>query len=103
LFRNYLFFFIILIKLITEQRYNFVADYCYKYIILTIYSCRACVSFNIFCCINREYLKYKKYYRKNRKCNLISNYQKIDKVIKKTEKLNNKITELRLRIARKTK
>ena len=34
---------------------------------------------------------------------MISNYQKINKIIKKTEKLNNKITELHLRIACKTK
>jgi len=34
---------------------------------------------------------------------LAPNYQKINKIIKKVEKLNNEITKLRLRIARKTK
>ncbi len=57
----------------------------------------------MLCRVNREYLKYKKYYRKNRKYNLISDYQEINKIIKKTEKLNNKITELCLKITRKTK
>ncbi len=57
----------------------------------------------MLCRVNREYLKYKKCYRKNRKYNLISNYQKIDKTIKKTEKLNNKITKLYLKIVYKTK
>ncbi len=66
-------------------------------------SCRVCVLFDVLCQINKEYLKCKKCYRKNGKYNLIFNYQKIDKAIWKTKKLNNKITKLRLRIAQKTK
>ncbi len=43
--------------------------------------CQVCVLFNISYQINKEYLKYKKCYRKNRKYNLTSNYQKINKAI----------------------
>jgi len=97
------FFFIILTKLTTKQYCNSIVDCCYRYVSILIYFCQACVLFGVLCRVNREYLKYKKCYRKNRKYNLVSNYQKIDKIIKKTEKLNNKITELRLRIAHKIK
>ncbi len=45
-FRNYLFFLIMLIKLIIEQRRNFVVDRRYKYVIFAIRSCRICVSFD---------------------------------------------------------
>jgi len=96
-------FFIILTKLITEQYRNSVANCCYRYVSISIYSCRACILFGMLCRVNREYLKCKKYYRKNRKYNLVSDYQEINKIIKKTEKLNNKITELYLKIARKIK
>ncbi len=96
-------FFIILTKLTTEQCRNSVADCCYRYAFISICFCRACILFDMLCRVNRKYLKCKKCYRKNRKCNLISDYQKIDKIIKKTEKLNNKITELRLKIVHKIK
>ncbi len=96
-------FFIILTKLITEQYRNSIADCCYRYASILMRSCRAYILFGVLCRVNRKYLKCKKCYRKNRKCNLISDYQKINKIIKKTEKLNNKITELYLKIARKTK
>ncbi len=102
-FETIYFFFIILTKLTTEQYCNSIADCCYRYVSILIRSCRACILFDIFCRVNREYLKYKKCYRKNRKYNLISDYQKINKTIKKTEKLNNKITELYLKIVYKTK
>jgi len=91
------------IKLTIEQRRNFVANRCYKYAFLTMRSCRVCVTFDVSCRINKEYLKCEKCYQKNRKCDLASNYQEIDKVIQKTKKLNDEITKLRLRIARKTK
>ena len=97
------FFFIILTKLITEQRRNSVADCYYRHVSISICFCQTCILFGVLCRVNREYFKYKKYYRKNRKYNLISDYQKINKIIKKTEKLNNKITELYLRIVYKTK
>ncbi len=90
-------------KLITEQRRNSIVDYCYRYTSISMCFCRVCILFDVLCRVNREYLKYKKCYRKNQKCNLISDYQKIDKIIKKTEKLNNKITELRLKIIYKIK
>ncbi len=102
-FETFFFFFIILTKLITEQRRNSVVDCCYRYVSILICSCRACVLFGMLCRVNRKYLKYKKCYRKNRKYNLTSDYQKINKIIKKTEKLNNKITKLRLRIVYKIK
>ncbi len=54
-----------LIKLIIEQRRNFVANRRYKYVLLTMRPCRICVAFNVSCQINKEYLKCKKYYRKN--------------------------------------
>ncbi len=97
------FFFIILTKLITEQYRNSIVDCCYRYASISIRSCQVCILFDVLCRVNREYLKCKKYYRKNRKYNLTSNYQEIDKIIKKTKKLNNKITELRLKIVYKTK
>jgi len=99
----YSFFLIISIKLITKQRRNSVANCRYKHFGSIMRSCRACVLFDVFCRINRKYLKYKKCYRKNRKYNLTFNYQKINKVIQNAKKLNNKITKLRLRIAHKTK
>jgi len=92
-----------LIKLITKQRRNFVVNRRYKYVLLIMRSCRIYVAFDVSCQINKEYLKCKKCYRKNRKCDLTLNYQKMNKAIQKTKKLNNKITKLRLRIARKTK
>jgi len=70
-----------LINLIIEQRRNFVANYRYKYAFFTMRLCRVCVLFNVFCRINKKYLKCKKYYRKNRKCDLTSNYQEINKAI----------------------
>ena len=66
-------------------------------------SCRVYILFNVFCQINKKYLKCKKYYQKNRKYNLTFNYPKINKAIQKTKKLNYKITKLRLKIAQKTK
>ncbi len=70
-----------LIKLIIEQRRNSIANCCYKYVLFTMRSCRVCVLFNVSCQINKEYLKCKKCYRKNWKCNLTSNYQEINKAI----------------------
>ena len=63
-----------LIKLIIEQRRNFIVNRRYKYVFLTMRSCRICVAFDVFCQINKEYLKCEKCYRKNRKCDLTSNY-----------------------------
>ncbi len=65
--------------------------------------CQVCVAFGVSCQVNKTYLKCKKYYRKNRKCDLTLNYQRMNKVIEKTKKLNDEITKSRLRIARKTK
>ncbi len=48
-----------LIKLIIEQRRNFVANRRYKYVLLTMRSCRVCVAFNISCQVNKKYLKCK--------------------------------------------
>jgi len=90
-------------KLTIEQRRNFVADRRYKYAFLIMRSCRACVAFGVPCRVNREYLKCEECYRKNRKCDLAPNYQGMDEAIQKAEKLDDEITELRLRIARKTK
>jgi len=92
-----------LIKLITKQRRNFVVNRRYKYAFFTMRSCRICVAFEVSCQVNKEYLKCEKCYRKNRKCDLTSNYQEMNEAIQKTKKLNNKIIKLRLRIARKTK
>jgi hypothetical protein len=92
-----------LIKLIIKQRRNSIVDRRYKHAFFTMRSCRICVSFDVSCQVNREYLKYKKCYRKNRKCDLASNYQEMNEVIQKTKKLNDEIIELHLRIARKTK
>jgi hypothetical protein len=92
-----------LVKLFTEQRRNFVADRRYKHALLTMRPCRVCVSFGVSCRINKEYLKCEKCYRKNRKCDLASNYQRMNEAIQNAKKLNDEITELRLRIARKTK
>ncbi len=91
------------IRLIIEQRRNFVANRRYKYALLTMRPCRACVAFGVPCRVNRKYLKCEKYYRKNRKCDLAPNYQGMDKTIQKAKKLDDEIIELRLRIARKTK
>jgi len=96
-------FFIMLTKLIIEQRRNLIANCRYKHAFILMRSCRTYVSFNVLYRINREYLKCEKCYWKNRKCNLASNYQKINKTIKKIKKLDDKITKLRLRIAHKTK
>jgi len=92
-----------LIKLIIEQRRNFVVDRRYKYALLAMHLCRICVAFDVSCQVNKEYLKCKKCYRKNKKCDLTSNYQEMNEAIQKIKKLNDKITKLRLRIARKTK
>ncbi len=92
-----------LIKLIIEQCRNFVVDRRYKYAFLAMRLCRIYVVFDVSCRINKEYLKCKKCYRKNKKCDLTFNYQEINKAIQKTKKLNDKIIKLRLRIARKTK
>jgi len=92
-----------LIKLIIEQRRNFVANRRYKYAFLTMRSYRVYVAFDVSCQVNKEYLKCKKCYRNNRKCDLTLNYQEMNKAIQKTKKLDNKIIELRLRIAQKTK
>ena len=70
-----------LIKLIIKQRRNFVANCRYKYVFLTMRSCRICVTFNVSCQINKKYLKCKKCYQKNRKCDLIFYYQKTNKAI----------------------
>ena len=91
------------IKLTTKQRRNFVAKCRYKYALLIMRSCRACVAFDVLCQVNKKYLKCKKCYRKNWKCDLTLDYQEMNKIIQKTKKLNDKITKLRLRIARKTK
>jgi len=91
------------VKLSTEQRRNSVADRCYKHALLTMRPCRACVSFGVPCRVNREYLKCEECYRKNRKCDLAPDYQGMDEAIQNAEKLDDEITELRLRIARKTK
>jgi len=91
------------IKLTIEQRRNFVANRRYKHAIFIMPSCRACVSFDVSCQINKKYLKCKKCYRKNWKCDLTFNYQEMNEIIQKAKKLNDKITKLRLRIARKTK
>ncbi len=96
-------FFIMLTKLIIKQRRNSIASCRYKYAFIFMRSCRAYVSFNVFYRINWEYFKCEKCYRKNWKCNLASNYQRINKIIKETKKLDDEITKLRLRIARKTK
>ncbi len=92
-----------LIKLTTKQRRNFVVDRRYKYVLLIMRSCRACVAFDVLCQVNKKYLKCKKCYRKNWKCDLAPNYQEMDEAIQKAKKLNDEITKLRLRIARKTK
>ena len=63
-----------LIKLIIEQRRNFVANCRYKYVLFTMRSCRIYVAFDVSCQINKEYLKCEKCYRKNQKCDLASNY-----------------------------
>ena len=68
-----------------------------------MHPCRTCVAFNVSCQVNKEYLKCEKCYWKNRKCDLAFDYQEMNKAIQKTKKLNDKIIELRLRIARKTK
>jgi len=91
------------IKLIIEQRRNFVADRRYKHALLVMRPCRACATFGVSCQVNREYLKCEKCCRKNRKCDLAPNYQGMNEAIQKAKKLNDEITELRLRIARKTK
>ncbi len=96
-------FLIMLIKLIIEQRRNFVVDRRYKYAFLIMRSCRVYVAFDVSYQVNKEYLKCKKCYRKNWKCDLTLDYQEMNKIIQKTKKLNDKITKLRLRIARKTK
>ncbi len=70
-----------LIKLITKQRRNSIVDRYYKYVFLMMRSCRVYVLFDVSYRINKKYLKCKKCYRKNRKCNLTSNYQRINKVI----------------------
>jgi len=70
-----------LIKLIIEQRRNFVANCRYKYAFLTMRPCRTCVAFDVFCQVNKEYLKCEKCYRKNRKCDLTFDYQKMNKAI----------------------
>ncbi len=92
-----------LIKLIIEQRRNFIANRRFKHVIFTTRPCRVYVLFDVSCRINREYLKCKKCYRKNRKCDLASNYQGMNEAIQKAKKLDDEITKLRLRIARKTK
>jgi len=63
-----------LIKLIIEQRRNFAINRRYKHVLLTMRSCRTCVLFDVFYQVKKEYLKCEKCYRKNRKCNLTSNY-----------------------------
>ncbi len=72
--RNHLFFLIMLTKLIIEQRRNFVVNRRYKHAFLLMRSCRVYVSFNVSCQVNRKYLKCKKCYRKNWKCDLAPNY-----------------------------
>ena len=63
-----------LIKLIIKQRRNFVVDRRYKYALLIMRSCRICATFDVSCQVNKKYLKCKKCYRKNRKCDLTFNY-----------------------------
>ncbi len=92
-----------LIKLIIKQRRNFVANRRYKHALLTMRSCRIYVAFDVFYRVNKKYLKCKKCYRKNRKCDLALDYQEMNKAIQTTKKLDDEITKLHLRIARKTK
>jgi len=51
-----------LIKLIIEQRRNFVVNRRYKYALFTMRSCRVYVAFNVSYRINKKYLKCKKCY-----------------------------------------
>ncbi len=90
-------------KLTIEQRRNFVADRRYKYALFSMRPCRTCVAFGVPCQVNREYLKCEECYRKNRKCDLAPDYQGMDEAIQNAKKLDDEITKLRLRIARKTK
>ncbi len=70
-----------LIKLIIEQRRNFVVNRRYKHVLLTMRPCRIFVAFDVFCQVNKKYLKCKKCYRKNWKYDLTSNYQRMNKTI----------------------
>ncbi len=54
-----------LIKLITKQRRNFVANRRYKYALLTMRSYRIYVAFDVSYRVNKKYFKCKKCYRKN--------------------------------------
>jgi hypothetical protein len=63
-----------LIKLIIKQRRNFVVNRRYKYVIFSMRSCQVYVLFDVSYQVNKKYLKCKKCYQKNRKCDLILNY-----------------------------
>ena len=52
-------------------------------------------------CVNRQYLKCEKCYRKNHKCELTSNYKRINEAIRKRNVLDDKILKIQLKLSRK--
>ena len=87
----------------TQQRRDLTIACKYRNAFFTMRFCKFCLSYDVSCRVNREHLTCEKCYRTNRKCDLTSDYKGMNEAIAKAEKLNNEITELRLKIARKSK
>ena len=85
------------------QRVNLITDRRYRDAILVMRSCGSCQSAEVFCCVNRQYLKCKKCYRKNHKCKLTLNYKKMNETIRRANVLDDEILKIQLKLSRKKK
>ena len=68
-----------------------------------MHSCKSCLSFNMPCHMNCNFLKCEECYQKNQKCNLILNYKKMNKAIAEFKKLDAKILETRQKLTQQKK
>ena len=84
------------------RRFN-VVDRIFALALPIMRSCQFYSTRDVMCRVTRQSLKCENCYRHNLKCDFASNYQGMNKALKKTKKLNDEILELRLRFARKEK
>ena len=85
------------------QRVNLIIDRRYRDAILAMRSCNSCQSAEVSCRVNRQFLKCKKCYRKNHKCELTSDYKKMNEAIRRANALDDKILKIQLKLSRKKK
>ena len=85
-------------KTFFTQHCKLITQHCYQYAVITMHSCCCCKNAEVVCWINHEYSKCKECYWWNWKCNLTPDYENMNKVIQKVNKLDDEILKMQQKL-----